>query len=54
MSRLVSFSWPETRTVWCEHLITDYKITIFIQTKLKFCVCNDNPLLSAYSAHFFI
>ena len=53
MSRFVSFSWPETRTVWCQHLITDYKITIFIQTKLKFCVCNDNSFAQCVLCTFF-
>ena len=35
MSRFISFSRPETGAVRCEHLITDYHVSVFIQTKFK-------------------
>ena len=44
MSRFISFSRPETGAVRCEHLITDHHVSIFIQTKFKFGICDDDSL----------
>ena len=33
---------PERELVRSQHLVADYDISVFIETKLKFCVCNDN------------
>src|SRR5699024_7547670 len=42
MSRLITVSRPETGAVRREHLITDHNVSVLIQTKFKFGVCNND------------
>lgn len=42
MAWFISFCRPETGAVRCQHFITDYHITVFIQAEFKFGICNDN------------
>ena len=42
MSRLIALCRPETGAVRCEHLVAKHDVSIFIQSKFKFCVRNDN------------
>ena len=39
MSGFITVSRPETGTVRSEHLISNYHISIFIKSELKFCIC---------------
>ena len=44
MTRLVAVGGPETAAVGGQHLVTDDQTAIFVQTKLKFGVGNDDAL----------
>ena len=53
MSCLVALCRPETGAVRSQHLVADYDISVFIETKLKFCVCNDNAFCLKHNQHIF-
>ena len=42
MSSLVAVSRPEAGAVRCEHLVAKYDVAVFIQTKFKLGIRNDD------------
>ena len=44
VANLVAFYRPETGAVRCEHLITDHHVSVFIQTKFEFGICDNDSL----------
>ena len=54
MSWFVTVCRPETGAVRCQHFITDYHISIFIQTELEFGVSNDDTFAQCVFCTFFI
>jgi len=54
MSGFITISRPETGTVRSEHLISNYHISIFIKSELKFCICNNDTFAQSIFGTFLI
>ena len=54
MSWFITVCRPETGAVRCQHFITDYHISVFIQTELEFGVSNDDTFAQCVFCTFLI